>query len=321
MKGKNVGVQKKILEKYPRARYNPCASHSLNLLVNDAAEATGATLDFFSFVNHIFVFLSGSTNRWDILRKHLINLSNLTVKPICTTRWPSRIDAMKPLRHNIDKIIAALKEIHNSKEFDAKTRHKAICIVDKIDYVFLCCVNVWYDILFQINITSNALQSVTSNVQIAMTSLENLMTYLQVYEQYNLINAIEEAKEMAGINEIEREFEQNKRQPESRQYRTTFEAFKKDFVLHIVEVATESANDRFDDNLFSFLYDFQNFENNTSSGKLNESCKRLANALTENDNADIGGEDLCREFPIVATLVKNERITHAIDILNLIKKK
>lgn len=51
MKGKKIGVQKKILEKYPRARYNPCASHSLNLLVNDAAEATGATLDFFSFVN------------------------------------------------------------------------------------------------------------------------------------------------------------------------------------------------------------------------------------------------------------------------------
>lgn len=51
-----------------------------------------------------------------------------------------------------------------------------------------------------------------------------------------------------------------------------------------------------------------------------KSIKPVACALTQNENADIDGEDLCREFPIVATLVKNENITHAIDILNLIKK-
>lgn len=165
----------------------------------------------------------------------------------------------------------------------------------------------------------------SSTVQGAMVSLENLLTYLQSYEQYDFLNAIQKAKEMAGLIAIEPQFDQNKRQIESRQYRTSFEAFKTDFVLHIIEVATESANDRFEamkeyDLLFSFLYDFQNFEINKASGKLNESCMRLACALTQNENADIDGEDLCREFPIVATLVKNENITHAIDILNLIKK-
>lgn len=88
--------------------------------MNDAA-STGAAVDFFSFFNHILVFLSGSTGRWDILRKHLENRSNLTPKPICTTRWPSRIDAVKPLRNNADKIIDALKEISTFEKVDAKS--------------------------------------------------------------------------------------------------------------------------------------------------------------------------------------------------------
>ncbi|CAH0551202.1 unnamed protein product [Brassicogethes aeneus] len=37
MKGKNSGVQRRILDKNPRALFVPCSSHSLNLVVNDAA--------------------------------------------------------------------------------------------------------------------------------------------------------------------------------------------------------------------------------------------------------------------------------------------
>lgn len=50
-----------------------------------------------------------------------------------------------------------------------------------------------------------------------------------------------------------------------------------------------------------------------------ESCMRLASALTHNQVADIDGHDLYLEFPVVAILVKNQNIRHAIDILNLIK--
>lgn len=111
-KGKNIGVQKKILDQYPRAFFLPCSNHSLNLVVNDAAAASGAI--FFSIVQHIFTFLSSSTNRWDILMKHLIKRSALTTKPICKTRWASRIDAIKPLRLNLNLIIDALREIEET---------------------------------------------------------------------------------------------------------------------------------------------------------------------------------------------------------------
>ena len=37
MKGKHVGIQKRILDMNPHAFFVPCSSHSLNLVVNDAA--------------------------------------------------------------------------------------------------------------------------------------------------------------------------------------------------------------------------------------------------------------------------------------------
>jgi len=50
MKGKNNGVQQLILDKNPLAFFVPCACHSLNLVVNDAADALLESFSFFSIV-------------------------------------------------------------------------------------------------------------------------------------------------------------------------------------------------------------------------------------------------------------------------------
>lgn len=63
MKGKNVGVQKRILDLNPRAFFVPCGSHSLNLVLNDAALSCTAAVNFFSIVQEIYNFFSGSTHR------------------------------------------------------------------------------------------------------------------------------------------------------------------------------------------------------------------------------------------------------------------
>ena len=56
MKGVRKGVQNRILEKYPRAFYVPCACHSLNLVVNDAASSSTETINFFSIVQELYTF-------------------------------------------------------------------------------------------------------------------------------------------------------------------------------------------------------------------------------------------------------------------------
>lgn len=93
MSGKNIGVQKLLLNINPRAFYVPCGNHTLNLTLNDAVSCCLEAKSFFILVQHIYVFFSASTKRWVILVKYV---THLTLKPLSDTRWESRIEAIKP---------------------------------------------------------------------------------------------------------------------------------------------------------------------------------------------------------------------------------
>ncbi|XP_026476413.1 zinc finger MYM-type protein 1-like [Ctenocephalides felis] len=66
MAGRHIGLQKRILDNYPRALFMPCNAHTLNLVVNDAAKVSFSTVDFFSNVSAIYNYFSGSPFRWQI---------------------------------------------------------------------------------------------------------------------------------------------------------------------------------------------------------------------------------------------------------------
>ncbi|XP_065651141.1 zinc finger MYM-type protein 1-like [Hydra vulgaris] len=110
MRGKNKGVQRRILDVNPRALFIPCCAHTLNLAVNDAVKCCLEATAFFDLVQHVYVFFSASTRRWEVLTRYV---SNLTVKPLSETRWESRIDALKPLRYQLGDIYDALAEFAN----------------------------------------------------------------------------------------------------------------------------------------------------------------------------------------------------------------
>lgn len=56
MKGKNQGVQKRILDINSRAIFVPCCNHSLNLVINDAVKSNMFSIDFFSTVQEVYNF-------------------------------------------------------------------------------------------------------------------------------------------------------------------------------------------------------------------------------------------------------------------------
>jgi len=58
MKGKNLGVQKRLLDINPRAFYMPCGSHCLNLIVcNMANSCVKSKIFFWSMSMHIYGIL------------------------------------------------------------------------------------------------------------------------------------------------------------------------------------------------------------------------------------------------------------------------
>jgi hypothetical protein len=61
MKGKERGVQKRLLDINPKAFYTPCGCHSLNLILCDIANSYPKAISFFEIVQCIYTLFSSST--------------------------------------------------------------------------------------------------------------------------------------------------------------------------------------------------------------------------------------------------------------------
>lgn len=147
----------------PRAFYVSCSAHSLSLVVNHAASCCLQAVDFFTTIQEVYNFFSASSSHWDVLKQH-IGEHGLTVKPLSDTKWESRVDSLKPIRHQLGDVNDAQLSLAEDNSLtgacEAKTRCEAKGIATKIKtYPFMCSVITWYDILNEINITSKTLQT------------------------------------------------------------------------------------------------------------------------------------------------------------------
>ncbi|KAL7137561.1 hypothetical protein ABFS83_10G100500 [Erythranthe nasuta] len=76
MKGKEQGVQRKLLNINPREFYTPCGSHSLNLVICYMANSCPRIISFFGVVQRIYTIFSSSTKRWKILTDNVTKLTS-----------------------------------------------------------------------------------------------------------------------------------------------------------------------------------------------------------------------------------------------------
>ena len=94
MAGKYSGLQARLKKYSPSAFFVPCISHSLNLIGNSVADSTSTAIDYFQFIQDLFLFFSASNGRWNILQKKLDEVSILILKKLSDTRWSARADAV-----------------------------------------------------------------------------------------------------------------------------------------------------------------------------------------------------------------------------------
>lgn len=331
MRGKNIGLQKKILDMNPRAFYVPCAAHSLNLVVNDAAKSSLEITNFFCIVQEIYAFFSASTSRWDVIMKQI---PTLTLKPLSNTRWESRFDALRALRFNMDKIYDALYSIFTNNKYDSDTKNIASSLMAKLkSYRFICSVVIWYNILLKINIVSKNLQK--SDVIISeATKMINLVK--KDLEKYRTDSAFEQllsdAKLIAEELECETEFKETAR-PRPRKRHFDYEAadepilnptnkFKVCFYFFLLDTAISKLNERFvllaeHNSVFSL---FQNIEcwNKLEMHEKKSQCSRLQEKLTFKNRFDIDGEDLYNELELLPIFFPNASTSTPTDILSYI---
>lgn len=186
MKGKIKGVQKRILNLNSRAIYNPCFSHNTNLVIGDAEKSIAAFITFFGIVQKLYKFCSSSTNRWDVISRHVKKFS---LKSHSETRWESRLESLKPLRYEITNVRDALSEISENQDLENLARFEASSLVSHLEkFEFLVMLAVWYEILNRLNIVSKIAQGCDVDVGVASELLDNTEIYLKAYQKKRIQN-------------------------------------------------------------------------------------------------------------------------------------
>jgi len=194
MRGSNKGVQARVLALEPQALFMPCGCHSLNLILCDMAKSSVTAITLFGTVQRIYVLFAGSTARWDTLKRHV---KNLMLKPLCETRWESRVNSIKAVRYQIGDVYDALLELSETSK-DPKCITEAVALAKELkSFKFLVTLVVWYDILMQINLSSKMLQSQTVDLNEAVSTLAKTNAFLVDLRNKGLGSAVASAKELA----------------------------------------------------------------------------------------------------------------------------
>ncbi|XP_072943498.1 zinc finger MYM-type protein 1-like [Epargyreus clarus] len=209
MSGAYNGVQKRIKDIQPNAEYVHCASHNLNLVINDAVRGSIEIQKFFAIMQDLFNFFGNSIKRWDLLSK-FTGESEITLKKLNPTRWSSRINSITAVKLRFFDIIKALSEI-TLKSSSKDERSEAEVIKSKMlnfEFVFLC--EFMHSVLNRINYVSKILQKRDIVLDEASKALEEttdkLKKYRNDFESFN-----SKATETAKKYDIDPTFSEKRR--------------------------------------------------------------------------------------------------------------
>jgi hypothetical protein len=180
MAGNYSGVQSRILEVNPAAKFLPCAAHSENRVGVNAADKVPEAKLILGQIQNLFVFFSLSTSRWHILTSK----TKLTLKGQSDTRWSAKAAAVSALWNEYSNVVDVLTEISISDQFSSDVAAAAYSrLKDMLNYKFLLGLTIWNQLLFQINLTNVSLQGRQMDVSRAEKKLSILVEFLKDFKK------------------------------------------------------------------------------------------------------------------------------------------
>ena len=165
----------------------PCAAHTMNLVISDAAKSSTVAIGYFGYLQRLFCFFSAAIQRWDILLKHV----KLTLKSWSDVRWESRLQSVIAVRSQVKEVREALLEARQAVT-EPVARSEAESLAEEVDsFRFLICTIVWADVLSVTNQVNKLLQSSSMQLDIAARLIETAKASLAKYRQSGFSEAIE----------------------------------------------------------------------------------------------------------------------------------
>ncbi|XP_072389590.1 zinc finger MYM-type protein 1-like [Diabrotica undecimpunctata] len=181
MSGVYSGLQVLIKSRNSMAKYVPCAAHSLNLIVQHAAECTMESITFFLVAEEIYVFFSASTYRWKRLIDLLKNCDHTFVpKRVNVTRWSGRFNALKALNLCYQDIKQAVLELSSNEDEKMPVRCQANNLHEKMATLeFGIYVAFWFEVLERTDLAIKSLQSANMDLHTCSSLYSSLQHFYE----------------------------------------------------------------------------------------------------------------------------------------------
>ncbi|XP_041856904.1 zinc finger MYM-type protein 1-like [Melanotaenia boesemani] len=181
MRGAHAGVQAKIKEVAKHAFYVHCSAHCLNLVIVDTVKSVPDAGNFFSLLERLYVFVSGSYvhNKWLEVQREMFDGAPRELQKLSDTRWACRHIACRSVMDRLPAVVQVLEEI--GSENHPQRAVEARGILAQIDLNFAGSLVLFRKVLSDSKFLSDMLQSKTVDYAKAVELIEALKETLVTY--------------------------------------------------------------------------------------------------------------------------------------------
>ena len=152
-----------------------CYAHRLNLMLLDTTNPVPEAVDFFSFLEVLFVFMSDSyvQTKWKIMQHEMSpGLPPIELQRLSDTCWACRYYSVLAVLKSLPVILKVLDEIIDEPNSDRSL--DACALKGLLDFQFLAILSSFYAILGAAKSASDILQSPNVDLAEAMYVVETL---------------------------------------------------------------------------------------------------------------------------------------------------
>ena len=324
MAGRHSGVQSRVLQINPQARFVPCSSHSLNLILCDCAKTNVTFFSFFCTIQKLYSKLSSSTKRWKVLKDNC----PLLVKYPSETRWESRVNSVKVVYSHLAGVLKTMQLILQdvSDATDCDDLRGIFSQLTKFETVLSCVI--WYKVLCKVNFVSKHLQSISMDVDMAITLLDSLLSWIKDFRENGFNEVLQRAKDIANeANDNLGEVTVNTTFTEKRTNAglNLQQEFRIDVFLTVLDKFKTSISNRFTQlqgysRDFSLILKLPSLTTDMFVHEVAELQRQCQNLSTILGNA-IDGAELYSELEFFVHLLNCQHLNNAKDILEYLTKQ
>jgi hypothetical protein len=145
-----------------------------------------------------------------------MEILRISLKGYSSTRWSARKEAVSSMFLQIENVFKVLTEISTDSNLNAETVSGAKDLIKQIDFIFICLLNLWCQILSLIDRENKCLQSKNISVDIASKKLGGLVTSIQYMRDQGIDDIISAAKVMATKIGIHPDFAEKRKRKAKR---------------------------------------------------------------------------------------------------------